>query len=163
MTVGTFIHSDQTSRTTLSELKRIYGLVSPSEFFGVFAYATQSGVVAFDLEFGDAFWSDTPSRWLFGIDYGRTQPQALRRISEKQNSEVRIVDANWVLDQVGFIPRRDFHAKLSILANPIEFRYDMVVGSGNFSSNGLRKSIEASAHLYKQREYVFRMAYTNSR
>ena len=162
MSFETFVHSDQASPTTLSELKRVYNLVSPSDFFGVFAYATHSGLASFDLEFGDNFWSYTPSRWLFGIDYGRTQPQALRRICQKEKAEVRIVDANWVLDQTGFIPRRDFHAKLSILANPDAFRFGIVVGSGNFSSNGLRKSIEAGAVIYTDDEDTYAESFSAS-
>ena len=114
-------------------------------FFGIYAYATQSGAASFDLELGGNFWENTPSRWLFGIDYGRTQPQALRFICSKENVDVRIYDGAWVVNQKGFVPRRDFHAKLAILLNPDANLSGMVVGSGNFSSNGLRKSIEAGA------------------
>lgn len=66
----------------------------------------------------------------------------------KENTDVRIYDGSWVIDKKGFIPRRDFHAKTSLLLNPDVDRFGMVVGSGNFSSNGLRKSIEAGAVIY---------------
>ncbi|HQT88957.1 MAG TPA: phospholipase D family protein [Acidiphilium sp.] len=122
--------------------------VSPTDFFGVYAYATSSGVASFELEFGQSFWLDAPSRWLFGLDYGRTQPQALRRIIQKPNTEVKIVDGAWIVEQEGFLPRRDFHAKLALLRNPQEVRFGMVVGSGNFSSNGLKKSLEGGAVIY---------------
>src|SRR6185437_11333125 len=97
-------------------------------------YATQSGAASFDLEFGANFWQHTPSRWLFGLDYGRTQPQALRFMLAKQNTNIRLFDGAWVIDQEGFIPRRDFHAKMALLLNPKVNLYGMVVGSGNFSS-----------------------------
>lgn len=155
MSIGTFLHGDQNSPTTLSEIKRVHDLVLPSDFLGVFAYATMSGVSSFDMEFGTEFWAETPSRWLFGLDYGRTQPQALRRICEKENTEVRIVDGAWIIDQEGFLPRRDFHAKFSLILNTLDARFGMVVGSGNFSSNGLRKSIEAGAVLYLEDEDAY--------
>lgn len=148
MILSTFMHHDSHSPTTISEIKRIHDQVSTTSFIGVYAYATQSGVAAFDLEVGGDFWGSTPSKWLFGIDYGRTQPHALRLMCEKQDAEVRIVDGTWIIDQTGFIPRRDFHAKMSLLLNPIGNSFGMVVGSGNFSSNGLRKSIEAGASVF---------------
>lgn len=145
MTYSTFIHSEVDAPTTLSEIGRVHEWVEPNDFFGFYAYATSSGVASFDNEIDSDFWAKTPSRWLFGIDYGRTQPQALRKICEKENSEVRVFDGAWVIDQEGFMPRRDFHAKLSIQSNVPVGRFGMVLGSGNFSSNGLRRSIEAGS------------------
>ncbi len=147
MRLRTFLHSDQNSPTTLSEIQRAHGWIGSEEYFGVFAYATQSGASSFSITMSPAFWAGTQSRWLFGLDYGRTQPQALRIISGKPNTDVRIYDGAWIVEQNGFMPRRDFHAKLSILANRTNGRAGMIVGSGNFSSNGLRKSIEAGASL----------------
>lgn len=147
MNLTTFLHHDANAPTTISEIKRIHGEVATKDFLGVYAYATQSGAASFDLELGGKFWEDTPSRWLFGFDYGRTQPQALRFMCAKENAEVRIYDGTWVVNQEGFIPRRDFHAKMAILQNPAANLFGMVVGSGNFSSNGLRKSIEAGAAI----------------
>ncbi|HBS27229.1 MAG TPA: hypothetical protein DD827_08925, partial [Gammaproteobacteria bacterium] len=81
------------------------------------------------------------------IDYGRSQPAAIRKVVEQTNTDVRIVDGGWLIDQAGFLPRRDFHAKASFFTNEIQHRFGMVVGSGNFSANGLKKSIEAGASL----------------
>ena len=150
MNLTTFLHHDVNAPTTISEIKRIHGQVATKDFLGLYAYATQSGAASFDLELGDSFWEHTPSRWLFGIDYGRTQPQALRLLCAKANADVRIYDGAWVVDQKGFIPRRDFHVKLAILQNPDANLSGMVVGSGNFSSNGLRKSIEGGAVIYTE-------------
>jgi len=147
LNISAFIHNDLTTPTTLSEIKRVHDWVSTKDFFGVYAYATQSGVSSFELALGRNFWTHTPSRWLFGLDYGRTQPQALRFFCEQNNAEVRVFDGSWVVDQRGFIPRRDFHAKMSFLLNPSADRYGMIVGSGNFSSNGLRRSVEAGASI----------------
>lgn len=142
-----FMQYASDSVTTLSEIARVHALVGSEEFIGVFAYATQSGVASFDLSLGHHLWEAIPSRWLFGIDYGRTQPKALRSLCEKANSEVRIVDGEWVVEQAGFIPRRDFHAKMALLLSPSTSRFGAIIGSGNFSSNGLRNSIEAGASI----------------
>ena len=117
----------------------------PTEFFGLYAYATQSGYASFSLQFGTPFWDQTPTKWLFGFDYGRTQPQAIRSLLQRPNTEVRIADGAWIVEREGFLPRRDFHAKLALMLNPAEAQFGMVVGSGNFSANGLRSSIEAGA------------------
>lgn len=148
MILSTFIHHYHPEPvTTLAEIKRLHNEVAPTDFIGAFAYATQSGLVSFELEMGSEFWTRTASRWLFGIDYGRTQPSALRKMLDKQNTDIRIVDGAWLVNQAGFLPRRDFHAKMSILINNAAASFGMVVGSGNFSSNGLRKSIEAGASI----------------
>lgn len=147
MKLRTFLHRDLNSPTTLSEIKRAHDWVGSEEYFGIFAYATQSGASSFSIAMSPAFWAGTQSRWLFGLDYGRTQPQALRIINGKPNAKVRVHDGAWIVEQQGFLPRRDFHAKSSILANRTSGRSGMIVGSGNFSSNGLRKSIEAGASL----------------
>ncbi|WML56666.1 hypothetical protein [Neobacillus sp. PS2-9] len=144
----TYLHHDADSPSTISEIKRIHERIKTSDFLGVYAYATQSGVASFELELGDYFWESTPSRWLFGIDYGRTQPQALRYLCNQKKSEIRIYDGDWVVNQKGFVPRRDFHAKMALMLNHDDNWFGMVVGSGNFSSNGLRKSIEAGTSLY---------------
>lgn len=147
MKLRTFLHRDLNSPTTLSEIKRAHDWIGSEEYLGIFAYATQSGASSFSIAMSPPFWAGTQSRWLFGLDYGRTQPQALRIISGKPNAEVRVYDGAWIVEQQGFLPRRDFHAKSSILANRTNGRAGMIVGSGNFSSNGLRKSIEAGASL----------------
>ncbi|HIE1649365.1 TPA: hypothetical protein ACXJGC_000583 [Burkholderia cenocepacia] len=147
MNLSTFLHRDATTPTTMSEIRRLHGEIAATDFLGLYAYATQSGAALFDLAFGGSFWAATPSRWLFGIDYGRTQPQALRLLCSRPNVEIRIHDGIYVVDQPGFVPRRDFHAKMAMLMNQATEVSGMVVGSGNFSSNGLRKSVEAGASI----------------
>jgi len=139
MNLSPFLHRDATAPTTISEIRRLHGEIATADFLGLYAYATQSGAALFDLELGGAFWATTPSRWIFGIDYGRTQPQALRLMRSRPNVEIRIHDGAYVVGQSGFLPRRDFHAKLAMLMNQESDLSGMVVGSGNFSSNGLRK------------------------
>ncbi|HYD12875.1 MAG TPA: hypothetical protein VEC11_08505 [Allosphingosinicella sp.] len=142
-----FAQDEKSGTTTLSELVRIYGELSPPTFFGCYAYATQSGFRAFELAMGDDFWSSTTSHWLFGIDYGRTDPRALREIADRQNADIRIYDGAWVVKQDGFMPRRDFHAKLAIMEDAEAPACGIVLGSGNFSFNGLRRSVEAGTAI----------------
>jgi hypothetical protein len=147
MNVSSFIHGGPAVPTTLSEIERTYDWVAPAHFTGAFAYATQSGFAAFSLAMGVNFWAQTQTRWLFGLDYGRTQPKALRSVLHKEHTAVRIFDGAWIIDNDGFLPRRDYHAKLCLQINPDQNRFGLVVGSGNFSSNGLRNSVEAGATL----------------
>lgn len=148
MSLNLFFHSSRNSQTTLSEIRRVRDLVDATEFCGLYAYATRSGPATFDLEFGSDFWDTTSTRWLFGMDYGRTEPEAVRQLCERPNTEVRIYDGDWVVDQTGFVPRRDFHPKTAFLIGPQNDRCGVVTGSGNFSSNGLRRSLEAGAAIY---------------
>ena len=146
LNLDTFIHSEIDSPTTISEIKRIHNYVSTENFLGLYAYATQSGVALFEQELGDSFWNTVDSRWVFGIDYGRTQPQALRKISSHKNVDIRVYDGQWVVDQEGFIPRRDFHTKIAFMLG--KGSGGLIVGSGNFSSNGLCRSVEAGVSVH---------------
>lgn len=160
--MSTYIQHHGDSANTLSEMVHLRDLVIPSDFLGLYAYATMSGYASFRLRMGREFWSSTPTRWLFGLDYGRTQPRAVRSILQSENTTVRVADGAWVVNQEGFIPRQDFHAKLCLMLNSEVGRFGMVVGSGNFSANGLRKGIEAGAVIYAdgEEEYKARLAST---
>lgn len=140
-----FAHNSASDTTTLSEIMRVRRAISPDNSFWCFAYATQSGFREFELSVGTEFWSETKSRWLFGIDYGRTDPRALREIAHRANTEVRIYDGRFVMHRAGFVPRRDFHPKISMMENTAIGSQGIVLGSGNFSYNGLRRSIEAGS------------------
>ncbi|WP_323042994.1 hypothetical protein [Gemmobacter sp.] len=138
-----FVQDHALGISTLSEISRVHGDISPDAFFGCYAYATQSGFRIFELNMGDDFWINTPSRWLFGIDYGRSDPRALREVASRKNSEVRVYDGRFVVKSPGFVPRRDFHPKVAMMENTLSGAQAMVLGSGNFSYNGLRRSVEA--------------------
>lgn len=143
MSFDLFIQNSSEGTTTLTQLSRVQEWTNATETLSLFAYATQSGLAAFDLAFGESFWNETQTRWLFGIDYGRTHPQAIRSLMEKPNAVVRVHDGNWVVNQAGFLPRQDFHPKTSFFMRPNDNKIGVVAGSGNFSSNGLRRSVEA--------------------
>ena len=140
-----FAHDHTGEITTLSEILRLREELSPDRVFGCYAYATQSGFRTFELGVGEDFWDSTTSRWLFGIDYGRSDPRALEAIADRANAEIRIFDGQYVVDSEGFAPRRDYHAKAMILENSTQHSHGLVLGSGNFSYNGLWRSVEAGA------------------
>jgi hypothetical protein len=142
-----FAHNLVSGTTTLSEIVRVRVAISADKFFGCFAYATQSGFRVFELSVGKDFWPETKSRWLFGIDYGRTDPRALNEIAGRANAEVRVFDGRFVVDRAGFVPRRDFHPKLAMMENTASDEQGLVLGSGNFSYNGLRRGIEAGSAI----------------
>lgn len=150
-----FAHNLATDATTLSEIERVRADISANEFFGCFAYATQSGFRAFDLAVGKDFWAKTTSRWLIGIDYGRTDPRALKEIAARANAEVRIFDGQFVVDRPSFVPRRDYHPKVAIMKNTVSEKHGLVLGSGNFSYNGLQRSIEAGSAIVAGSESAF--------
>lgn len=147
-----FVQDFSTGITTLSEISRVNGVISSDSFFGCYAYATQSGFRIFELSMGEEFWKRTTSRWLFGIDYGRSDPRALREVASRANSEVRIFDGRFVVASTGFVPRRDFHPKLAMVENSSSGAQGMVLGSGNFSYNGLRRSVEAGSAFIAEKE-----------
>lgn len=140
-----FAHGLTLGTTTMSEIARVRSQITADEFFGCYAYATQSGFRTFELSVGDDFWARTKSRWLFGIDYGRTDPRALREIADRAHTEVRIFDGRFVAKQAGFFPRRDFHPKVAMMENATSGQRGIVLGSGNFSYNGLQRSVEAGS------------------
>ncbi len=147
MRVRGFLQDEANGRTTAGEIQRVRNVVGGESFLGCFAYATQSGAAAFDMKLGQEFWDEVATKWLFGIDYGRTQPSALQFIADKPNTEVRVFDGTYVVNNSGFLPRRDFHMKSSFLINNAASRFGMVVGSGNFSSNGLARAVECGSAL----------------
>jgi len=142
-----FAHNVPSGPTTMSEILRARDDIKADSFFGCYAYATQSGFRTFELSVGKKFWADTETKWLFGIDYGRTDPRALREIAKKENANVRIYDAKFVVDRAGFVPRRDFHPKVAMMEKVGAGHQAMVLGLGNFSHNGLRRSVEAGCSI----------------
>lgn len=153
--IKAFVHADACGRTTLSELLRVHQWAETREFFGLYAYAAYSGVIAFGRSFGEEFWKQVPSRWLLGIDYGRTQPSALRYIIGRANTDVRIYDGAQTVGRAGFAPSRDFHLKTAFLLNREGTRFGMIAGSGNLSSNGLQRSVESGVTVQAKTKPMF--------
>ncbi|TXM64957.1 hypothetical protein FV226_25750 [Methylobacterium sp. WL12] len=162
MRIRGFLHSDEHKKTTLSQIKDLRSRVLPQDALLCFAYATNSGAAQYDMSMGSTFWNDVTTRWLFGIDYGRTHPQALRFIAGKANTSVKVFDGSYVVEADRFIPRRDFHMKTSFFRNAPTEKYGMVSGSGNFSSGGLIRNIECGISLFAASKDHFRRTFRPS-
>src|ERR1700676_2423596 len=78
---------------------------------GAFAYVTDSGVAQLRTHLSGYFGRTRNCRWLFGFDYGRSHPTALRLLNEIGNSESRIHDGDYVVQSKAFVPRVSYHLK----------------------------------------------------
>lgn len=112
------------------------------------AYATTSGVRALDKLFeskmGSA-WNEVDKRWLVGIDWCRSDPPALARLSAMPHSTIRIPDGEKTVNRKGCVPMTTYHPKLFTLIGPEKSA--IICGSGNLSANGLTKGCECGSVL----------------
>jgi hypothetical protein len=128
--------------STADAMTEIVDAVDPDAALFVFAYATMSGCAEFRRRFGDRFFAQG-SRWLVGIDHGRTEPAALSFLARRLPvGRLRVHDGVAVATSPGFRPSRDFHLKGCHFANGITGRSGLVAGSGNLSRSGLVLNVE---------------------
>lgn len=136
--------------TTLRHLDRLTARVDPSEAIFAFAYATVSGCAAFERKFGDRYWNAS-SKWLVGIDYGRTQPRALQYLLDRlPAANVRVHKGHTVCAAAAFQPTQDFHLKGCCVTNTAGHRSGLLIGSGNFSRAGLIRNDEMGVLVVAQ-------------
>ena len=115
------------------------------DMFSAFAYATDSGVAQMITRLSKYIGEQRETRWLIGIDYGRSHPTAIKKLSEIPNSEVRVHDGGFVVHADGFVPRISFHLKTTLTLDAENFPQQQLVGSGNLSASGLSGGIEAGS------------------
>lgn len=116
---------------------------NPTSIFAAFAYVTDSGAAQL-YTLKNHFRHINKCRWIFGIDYGRSHPTAIRKISElTRQSEVRIYDGSHVVNSPSFTPRHSFHLKTVVTTGESGDPCEQLVGSGNLSGLGLTSGIEA--------------------
>ena len=128
----------------LDLIRDVYKHTNPSVLRAAIAYATQSGVAELDGVLGKmAGWNGIRKYWLVGIDYCRSDPDALEQLSRFPKSKVKIFDGKLVSERSGCVPRYSFHPKMYHLQG--DSRSAVVVGSGNLSQTGLTMGIEAAA------------------
>jgi hypothetical protein len=144
--------------TTLGRIKKLIEFTEPEQMLFCFAYATASGCAEFQRQVGEDFWDNQQTSWLFGIDYGRTQPAALEFISRKNNASVKIMNGKDVVEAPAFVPTSDFHMKACFVRNVTEHKYGMIVGSGNFSRAGLIANTECGVLLTAGNEQEYETA-----
>lgn len=111
--------------------------------FGAFAYVTDSGAAQITTYLSSCFGNLRQCRWVFGFDYGRSHPTAIRKLAEIGQSEVRIHDGDYVVQSQGFMPRVSYHLKTALTHLKTGYPCKQIIGSGNLSASGLTSGIEA--------------------
>jgi hypothetical protein len=109
---------------------------------GAFAYVTDSGVAQLRTHLSGHFGTSRYCRWLFGFDYGRSHPTALRVLKEIGKSDIRIHDGHYVVQSKAFVPRVSYHLKTALTLLETGYPCKQIVGSGNLSASGLSSGIE---------------------
>ncbi len=131
-----------TQRSTLEYWKEILD-GNKLHSFAAFAYITDSGVAQLGTHLGPLLGTSRGCRWIFGLDYGRSHPTALRRLAKMGKSAIRIHDGAYVTQSKAFIPRVSFHLKTALTLQKSGHPCKQIVGSGNLSASGLLAGIEA--------------------
>ncbi len=107
------------------------------------AYATLGGcnrlVNRVAQRIGNGRWLAVLKRFVVSLDYGLTEPAALRYLSELPNSELHIAGAD-ILDGDTFIPSRAYHPKTFLFDSGAETAY--VIGSANLTESALITNVE---------------------
>ncbi len=135
----------QSQRSTLEHwIEILEGNELPS--FGAFAYVTDSGAAQIRTHLVRHL-AGRPCRWLFGFDYGRTHPTALRVLAGTGNNEIRIYDGEYLVQSKAFVPRVSYHLKTALTLLETGYPCKQIVGSGNLSASGLSSGIEGGCVL----------------
>ncbi len=111
--------------------------------FGAFAYITDSGAAQVATHLSTLLDTSRHCRWVFGFDYGRSHPTAIRKLAEIGQSEIRIYDGDYVVQSNGFVPRISYHLKTALTQLDNGYPCKQIIGSGNLSASGLLSGIEA--------------------
>lgn len=111
-------------------------------FSAAVAYATAGGseLLVTRLHEVAKHWQGSRKRFLIGIDFGRTEPNALVQLATLPNAEVRIPNGLSVLRTVTLMPRVIFHPKVYVVRTPSQGRptsLGVFVGSANLTVSGL--------------------------
>ena len=132
----------RSQRSTLVHWKEILA-GNRLQSLAAFAYVTDSGVAQLGTHLGPVLGTSRSCRWMFGVDYGRSHPTALRRLAKLGKSTIRIHDGEFVTRSKAFIPRISFHLKTALTLQKSGYPCKQIVGSGNLSASGLLAGIEA--------------------
>ena len=132
----------QKRRSTIEHWKEIL-VGNDLSSFGAFAYVTDSGAAQIALHLGRLLGTSRRCCWVFGFDYGRSHPTAIRKLAEIGQSEIRIYDGDYVVQSKNFIPRVNYHLKTALTQSSNGYPCKQIIGSGNLSASGLLSGIEA--------------------
>lgn len=111
--------------------------------FGLFAYVTDSGVAQLNTHLKEYIGISRPCRWVFGFDYARSQPTAIRKLATMGQNKIRIFDGDYMIQSEGLVPRQSYHLKTFLTLEKNGNPRNQIIGSGNLSAAGLLSGIEA--------------------
>lgn len=122
---------------------------SPQWVTGFFAYATAKGVELLSQTLARSVpdWDALNKRWIVAIDFGHTEPEAIRMLKRMPNSQVRIPFAEQVLAR-RLRPVFAVHGKTLILhraRSADRAAGGVVVSSANMTMSGLCFGFEHAA------------------
>ncbi|MDI6910479.1 hypothetical protein [Nocardioides sp.] len=137
------VHPQDVSSGRVGEVLRgISGAAACAQYSAIdaaVAYASDRGVVLLEQELAtNQWWFRASKRFLVSIDYGITDPRALRRLSRIAGAEVRVPNARAVLGSRSLKPPSTFHPKAYLFrgtswGSPSA----LVVGSANLTVSAL--------------------------
>lgn len=125
-----------------------FGSMHLTDIGGAVAYATLGGARSIHEACSRApadRWRSVQKRWLIGIDWFRSEPAALDFLSSLPSSLVRVHKGRDTLRRSGCTPGRAYHPKLFVLR--AQGIVGVVSGSGNLSSSGQQRGVEAGSSL----------------
>jgi HKD family nuclease len=143
------VQTPTTPGAMLDGVRSIAAIDEFDEFWASVAYASAAGVHLLSKEMGSTTkaWSRVRKRWLISIDFGHTEPEALRSLLRLRNSSVRVPNGSLVVVSRGFAPKLTcFHPKLYACRTVGDARrpLGLFVGSPNLTRSGLVSGYEAA-------------------
>lgn len=107
------------------------------------AFATETGAREFRNKVIEPEWFDSAEKkWLIGIQGGISQPKALKRLANSQNSEARVPYGQAALADVGLNAPVSFHPKLFYFENSASNEVTVVSTSANLTLSALTSNVE---------------------
>ena len=137
---------------TLLGITSLAELDGYTQFRAGVAYATLGGCnILFKKLRRVPCWTKSSKRWLISIDFGRTEPDALKCLAEIPGAEVRIPNGLKVVASGAFMPGVPFHPKayaVDNIANGDKSVFGAFIGSGNLTGSGLLTGSECGVLSY---------------
>lgn len=141
----------QPTSTAAAAIARLAEHIKYSRIRIAAAYATELGVLRFnDLLSDTSQWNTSGKRFLISFDNGITQPEALLRLAEIPESEIRIPGASEALKNPNLRPKAAFHAKCYCFDAENSGKVSaegLLIGSNNLTRAGLEMNFELAVML----------------
>lgn len=145
MPIQKFFLQDASTGRTSKIFAGITALAQSIEFSRIqvaVAYATVSGCRELTNAFSNiGAWEHVEKQWLISVDFGITEPEALKFIDKLPRSTVRIPDGAELLKRK-LKPRQSFHTKIYIFDNENHQGLGIFAGSANLTFSGLHLNAE---------------------